>query len=543
MATGKLHPINELLEKWAKIAVTDYGAAAVHLFGSLVYKGGEQFMASSDVDLVLVMPEMGSALERWRWLQRLSEAIADLEVSLLRVLRRLGDEPAVSVVAVTQTELNFDVHKDGHREFFTANTFRDLITGTEREGLHGAGSATTDRFVAGALSFVQKLRNEYLAVSANGTPKLGNHEGSDPIPKRIMRAGAMAARAIGNSNGPGAEHDVKEGLDLLTAELYAIRDSDPAYRQLQDLVSIQRLARGELHPVESVHQLLLAELIFDLVTRGRSGGGHQSPEPDGHNPAGDADHPVAAADTDPAPNTEAVDTIGRGGRERTGSSTAFFAERFAAAFPGVRSISWFTEPDDIDQRLTALLRSPLAFSNGLPVWYWRGGNLQIESFRRLSPGLFLMDSDELLISRVAAVHGSTYKRHFVYVRCEGMEPTGLYGNSSEDRAAAIALHGYDYEEYGLVDNSEPVKRAEYDDGAAVIGGRLVDIRGRSQLRVRYTTPYNFVIAAHGSPINNNRFDQILVENLNEALAGGEQEEAVVERLHKLVQQLPLRGGE
>ena len=55
MVTEKLHSINEVLEKWANIAVRDYGAAAVHLFGSLVYKGGDQFMASSDVDLVLVL--------------------------------------------------------------------------------------------------------------------------------------------------------------------------------------------------------------------------------------------------------------------------------------------------------------------------------------------------------------------------------------------------------------------------------------------------------------------------------------------------------
>ena len=549
MVTGKLHSINEVLEKWANIAVRDYGAAAVHLFGSLVYKGGDQFMASSDVDLVLVLPETGSALERWRWLQRFSEAVADLEMKLLRVLKRSGHESAVSVVAVTQTELNFDVHKDGHREFFTANTFRDLVAGTEREGLPGAGSATTDRFVAGALSFVQKLRNEYLAVSANGTPKLGNYEGSDPLPKRIMRAAAMAARAIDNSHGPSAEHDVKEGLDLLTAELYALRDGDPAYRQLQDLVSIQRLARGELHPVESVHQLLLAEMIFDLVTRmrsggGRSGGGDQALEATGDSDvARVADRPMAAAGTDDALESEAAETTGRGGRERMGSSTAFFADRFAAAFPGVRSISWFTEPDDIEQRLMALLRAPLTFPDGHPVWYWRGGNLQIEGFRRLSPGLFLMDADELLISRVAAVHGSTYKRHFVYVRCEAMEPTGLYRNSMSDKAAALEQSGYDYEEYGLVDDTKPVKRSEYDDGAAVIDGRLVDLRGRSQLRVRYTTPYNFIIAANGSPINNNRFDQVLVENLNDALASVEKEEAVVERLRGLVQKLPLRGGE
>ena len=65
-----------------------------------------------------------------------------------------------------------------------------------------------------------------------------------------------------------------------------------------------------------------------------------------------------------------------------------------------------------------------------------------------------------------------------------------------------------------------VTRAEHDDGAAYIDGQLVDIRQRNELRVRFLTPYNFIIAAHDSPINNQDFDARIVELLN-ALLGGE----------------------
>jgi predicted nucleotidyltransferase len=546
MATTNLEQIHDTLRESAKIAVSDYGAKGVYLFGSLIHKDGAQFMSSSDVDLVVVLPELADAVERWRWLQRFAEWVGAVEMRLMRVLKRSGSEPSLSVVAVTELELGYDVHKDGHREFFTANVFRDLVTDAESEGLPGAGATTIDRFVAGALSFTQKLRNDFLAVSANDTPKLGDYVGADPLPKRIMRAAAMAARAVGRSKGPGAEHDVQEGLDILTHELYARRDDEAAYRQLQDLVSVQRLARGQSRPVEPTHQLLLAELIYDITTRPEASrlkpaasdslaGPHGSAVAPTDADAGAAPEASAMAENPARPSTSDASI------ERMGSSTALFADRFSAAFPGVRSISWFTERDDIEQRMLALLRDPLRFPDGLPIWYWRGGNLQIESFRRLAPGLFLMDIDELLISRVAAIHGSSYKRHFVYVRCDAMESTGLYRTSTSDRQAAIEQSGFDYEEYGLVSGETPVKRSEYDDGAAMINGRLTDLRGRSELRVRYTTPYNFLIAANGSPINNNRFDSVLVAQLNEALSSDEQEAAVVERLRELVEQLPLRG--
>jgi hypothetical protein len=58
-----------------------------------------------------------------------------------------------------------------------------------------------------------------------------------------------------------------------------------------------------------------------------------------------------------------------------------------------------------------------------------------------------------------------------------------------------------------------VTRAEYDDGAAVIDGKPRRIHG-VQLRVRYLTPYNLVIAPHESPINNSKFESHFEELMN-----------------------------
>lgn len=297
------------------------------------------------------------------------------------------------------------------------------------------------------------------------------------------------------------------------------------------------------HPCKRSESEKVDPIIYDLVLgeispAGQKGAG-APPGAGGAARAATGGPDAAAPDPGPVPGEEAAAQPGTAAVERFGSSTAFFAERFASAFPGVRSIAWFTNPDDIEQRMLTLLKSPLTFPDGLPVWYWRGGNLQIERFRKLASGQYLMDTEELRIARIAAVHGSSYHRNFVYVHCDPMESTGLYRIGSSDRAGAIEQSGYDYEEYGLVSGTIPITRSEYDDAAAVIDGKLTDVRGRSELRTRYTTPYNFVIAANGSPINNSRFDSVLVEQLNFALSGDAEE--VVKRLHALVEALPLRG--
>lgn len=45
------------------------------------------------------------------------------------------------------------------------------------------------------------------------------------------------------------------------------------------------------------------------------------------------------------------------------------------------------------------------------------------------------------------------------------------------------------------------------------------MRGRTQLRVRYVTPYNFIIAASQSSINNSYFDEFLKDAMSRMLHG------------------------
>ncbi|HEY8161720.1 MAG TPA: caspase family protein [Methylocystis sp.] len=216
-----------------------------------------------------------------------------------------------------------------------------------------------------------------------------------------------------------------------------------------------------------------------------------------------------------------------------GSSTEFFARRFARAFPGARSIQWFDDKAAIRTRLLRLLEAPLTFDHASPVWWWRDGNLQIESFSLQPNGLYLMDETELDIRRIAAAPGRAYWQSFVYVEAAGLPPSGAYKPNPERSKRTIEDFGYDYEEYGLVAGHHAVTRGEYDDGAAMVDGELHDIQHRAELRVRHLTPYNFLIAANGSPINNPAFDQTLAERLNGILENGDGLEDLAADIWKL----------
>lgn len=214
-------------------------------------------------------------------------------------------------------------------------------------------------------------------------------------------------------------------------------------------------------------------------------------------------------------------------------STVFFADRFSSAFPGARGIEWFNVPSAIEMRLGKLLEQPLDFRDGSPIWWWRDGNLYIHSFKSIGNGLFLMDCNEYKIKKIAAINEGDYYQKFVYVETERMEPTGLYPVAEERISAWTEQHGYYWEEYGLYKNEIFVTRAEYDDNAAVINGELVDFGADVELRVRYLTSYNFLIAAHGSPINNDTFDEKLINLLNAMLRDGEPIDTLTQEVLKL----------
>lgn len=208
-------------------------------------------------------------------------------------------------------------------------------------------------------------------------------------------------------------------------------------------------------------------------------------------------------------------------------STSFFYGRMASAFPGIRDITWFEDPKTAISRLEILLKEPLRFSTGNkdfesdPIWWFRGGDaLFIEKFKKVGRRKVVMNVDQIKIKRIAAYHGESYYKDFVYVEVEGEKQTGLYNFKEEDIQRHVNDFGYSWEEYGLIKNrigwKTPIRREEYDDGATVVRGKVKDLQD-PELRIRYLSKYNFIIAAKGSPYNSKKFDRLSKEYLNKIL--------------------------
>lgn len=216
------------------------------------------------------------------------------------------------------------------------------------------------------------------------------------------------------------------------------------------------------------------------------------------------------------------------------SSTPFFDYRFGKAFPGIRGVKEFTDSKECVDRLQILLKKPLNGKKlGGPVWWIRGsGNCDISRFERVTDDKFLMDGDEIKVKRIVVYAAGEYYKKFVYVETYPEEETGLYTKDDALIEEWTEEYGYYYEEYAEYENKK-VTRAEYDDGAAVIDGKVVDLNGKAKLRTRYITPYNFIICAHFNPMNSSVYDDMLGKLLNGILKGQNSVEEIVEAVKKM----------
>ena len=223
------------------------------------------------------------------------------------------------------------------------------------------------------------------------------------------------------------------------------------------------------------------------------------------------------------------------------SSTVLFSRRISDAFPGQRGIATFYNKKAIN-RLQILLRKPLIFnpvghgSMAKPIWWFRGdGSCYIDSFRQLSKSKVLMNVEELLITKIVVVIRKIYKESYIYVETKGDKQIGLNNYTAEDVKRSISDFGYCKEEFGLY-NKIPITRQEYDDGSAEIKNKVVETKN-AELRVRYISKYNFIIAAKQSPFNSTDFDIFSEPKFNEILKGNLNIESFIDEIDDYLQQI------
>jgi hypothetical protein len=161
--------------------------------------------------------------------------------------------------------------------------------------------------------------------------------------------------------------------------------------------------------------------------------------------------------------------------------------------------------------------------------------MHIDSFEVLAPDTVLLDHQELVIDEIAAINAGDYYQSFLYIKTKPSTPSGLNDHSPIDEQ--VERRGFAREEFALF-RDRVVSRAEFEDGSAVIDGKVVDMNLEAQLRVKYLSPYNLLIAPVDSPINNIKFDQTRVEFLNAILRGDRSLEALVAAVLELPKRAP-----
>lgn len=204
------------------------------------------------------------------------------------------------------------------------------------------------------------------------------------------------------------------------------------------------------------------------------------------------------------------------------NSTVFFSQRLSDSFPGQRGVKTYSGKIAV-KRLQLLLTEPLIFnpisedSMAKPIWWFRGtSSLYIESFKKLSKTKILINHRELVIKKIVVVVKELYIHSYIYVETKAEKQIGLHNLSKKDIKNRILDFGYCHEEYGLY-KRKPITRQEFDDGSAVIRKKVVDTRS-AELRVRFLSDYNFIIAAKQSPYIFNEFESFSETRLNSILA-------------------------
>jgi hypothetical protein len=208
------------------------------------------------------------------------------------------------------------------------------------------------------------------------------------------------------------------------------------------------------------------------------------------------------------------------------NSTDSFAYRLAQAFPGQRELEWYKSKEAV-KRLSILLQPPLMYDfddllegvDSDPIWWFRGGFCgHIDSFKTISKSKIIIAGKELKINIIAVYVSVKPQESFIYIETEGEPQTQLYNISRNEICQQILLRGYASEEYAQMDKFK-IKRVEFDDGAALIGGKNVKTIG-AELRERYLSKYNFIISAKRSVYNSRKFDAESLGFFNDIVKGG-----------------------
>lgn len=213
------------------------------------------------------------------------------------------------------------------------------------------------------------------------------------------------------------------------------------------------------------------------------------------------------------------------------SSDQLFSSRLADAFPGARGLTVITDQTTALDRLDIMFRDPIfqCFRNDdgttrttYPLWWFRGPiNMYISSYER-AEGKCILAEHELQITKVAAMRWPGNSMwEFLYLEASAEPPSGAYAYPDDYIARTRAervIGNFVSEEYAVW-RDRAITYEEFDDGAAIVDGRPVQISGAKPRR-RYLTNFNVILCGNQNVINSTpQLDYEIVALLDGILDG------------------------
>ncbi len=272
---GKQSDVLQCLKSWASGLPAVVNVSDVYVFGSLVSHNGARFESNrSDIDLLIRLGNDANvnAIERTRAIQGLLKQKDALETSLFKILGRGGDKPISSAVVATDWEIENGIHKDGKPDFFIANEFVNVISGSKSPLGKQSGSNAGYSGALAVIQGAQKFRNLFLAVAANGTrvPPIDENP-EDPLPKNLLRDAAQLAYDLSSDSAKENKFDINSGLLYVGRLVHDTDQTISEFRNLREVLGVRMGGRGEQRglPVEALLTCweLLAQTSMNFLKR------------------------------------------------------------------------------------------------------------------------------------------------------------------------------------------------------------------------------------------------------------------------------------
>ncbi|WP_373356940.1 hypothetical protein [Pseudoroseicyclus sp. CXY001] len=267
-----IEEINGAIKDWAAASAVPKSFSKILIFGSLINRSGRNFVpqgaTASDVDLILLFSEsVNNASSRSEALIALRDQVSHLEHRVAKILARASTDPIFSILPLTSYEIHQCIHKGHDPKLFLGNVFHDVM-GDEGNIASLGGYVDYDYHYENLEAFsvirlAQAYRNEYLGCNHLGICRIHGFSGELPLPKQIMRSGALLRYFASDREDQSFRTDLEEGYHYLLQLFERMRASSALHQTLWDHVSARSLGRGEAPDLTPDDMLLAHEVMYD----------------------------------------------------------------------------------------------------------------------------------------------------------------------------------------------------------------------------------------------------------------------------------------